>query len=333
MRNKAIDCFKGILTIQMIFAHCLQFFVNFDLSKNYYYISEYINLTTFSGFMFAFGFAAYYAYLTKPFSVAYPRILLNSGKTLAAFYISSLAFRIFIEKTIFSRRVFEEILLFKSLAGWSEFLASFTAVMIVLLVFFFAFKKVNGVFVIAAFALSGIMCFIPYGNVHPVAGLFIGGKNFAYFPVFQYIVYFVAGIYFAENKVVFNVKHLLAAIAATSIFPVYTVLKNYPSRFPPSIAWIFGAMLFVYAYYLLSNAVAESKFTQWLSQIGKYSLFYLVLSNVLIFAVKSTGFYRIGPAYATVIFVLIVALIWYLYKLVAPKTAVRPAVETAVKSS
>ncbi len=332
MRNKSIDCFKGILTILMILAHCLQFFVNFDLSKKLYYVSEYINLTTFSGFMFAFGFAAYYAYLTKPFSVAYSRILKNSGKTLAAFYISSLAFRIFIEKAVLSKSVFEETLLFKSLAGWSEFLASFTAVMIVLLVLFFAFKKVNGIFVLATFVFSGVLCFIPYGKVYPVIGLFIGGTNFAYFPVFQYMIYFVIGIYFAKNKVVFNVKHLIGAVMATSIFPVYSVLKNYPSRFPPSIAWIFGAMLFVYAYYLLSNAIAESKFTQWLSQIGKYSLFYLVLSNVLIFAVKSSGFYRMGPTYALVIFIIIVAFIWYLYKLIAPKPAVRTAVDTAVKS-
>lgn len=316
MRDKSIDCFKGILTIFMVYCHCLQFFVNFERSRTFYYISEYINLTTFSGFMFAFGFAAYMAYLSKPFAKASQSILKNAGKTLVAFYISSLAFRIFIDKVPYNPRVIYDILLFRHMAGWSEFLASFTAIMLVLLAFFFLFKKVNGLFVALTFVFSIVMCIVPYMDTSIIVGLIIGDKNGPSFPVFQYLIYFVIGIYFAKERPGFNILHLGIAALSSSIFIVYLIKGKYPSRFPPSAPWILGAMLFLYGYYLLSRFISQNKYMGWLSDIGKNSLYYLLASNILIFAIKSSGFYRMSPAFACIFFVIIMVILIYLKHLI-----------------
>ncbi|NLU52190.1 MAG: hypothetical protein GXX10_04905 [Clostridiaceae bacterium] len=317
MRDKSIDSFKGILTIFMVYCHCLQFFVNFERSRTFYYISEYINLTTFSGFMFAFGYAAHLAYLSKPFSKAGNSILKNAGKTLVAFYVSSLAFRIFIDKVPYNPRVIYDILLFRHMAGWSEFLASFTVIMLVLLAFFFLFKKVNGLFVALTFVFSIVMCIVPYMDTSIIVGLVIGDKNGPSFPVLQYLIYFVIGIYFAKGRFEFKWLHLGIAALSSLIFIVYLInKKQLPSRFPPSAPWILGAMLFLYGYYLLSRTISKNKYMDWLSDIGKNSLYYLLASNILIFAMKSSGFYRMSPAFASILFIIIMIILVYLKHLI-----------------
>ena len=61
-RDNSLDLFKGILTILMIFTHVMGIFrynVYIDI------ICFYVNLTTFSGFMFSFGYVSYKAYISK----------------------------------------------------------------------------------------------------------------------------------------------------------------------------------------------------------------------------------------------------------------------------
>lgn len=331
MRDKAIDCFKGILTVLMVYAHSLQFFVNFERSRPFYYISEYINLTTFPGFMFAFGYAAYLAYLQKPFPKAGRSILKNAGKTLVAFYISSLAFRIFIDKVPYNPRVIYDILFFRHMAGWSEFLASFTMMMIVLLVLFFLFRKVNPLFVVLTFVFSIVMCIIPYMDTSIIVGLIIGDKSGPSFPVLQYLVYFVIGIYFAQKRPGFKPMYLGIAALSSAVFIVYLIKGKYPSRFPPSVPWVLGAMLFLYGYYLLSRAVSQNKYMSWLSDIGKNSLYYLLCSNIIIFAMKYSGFYRMSPAFASILFVVIILIIRYLMSIirVSPKECAKSGAAAA----
>ena len=49
-----MDILKGILVLQMVLCHCIQFFGR-DSKPIQKQICDYINLTTFSGFFFAFG--------------------------------------------------------------------------------------------------------------------------------------------------------------------------------------------------------------------------------------------------------------------------------------
>ena len=61
-RNHSVDFMKGILVILMIAAHVVQFFPCGKIADLF---SAYVNLTTFSGFMFTFGFVCYTTYIEK----------------------------------------------------------------------------------------------------------------------------------------------------------------------------------------------------------------------------------------------------------------------------
>lgn len=61
-RDSSIDLFKGVLTLFMIITHILQIFSS---NKIFDDITFYVNLTTFSGFMFIFGYTTYNAYISR----------------------------------------------------------------------------------------------------------------------------------------------------------------------------------------------------------------------------------------------------------------------------
>lgn len=82
-RDSSLDIFKGFLIIGMIFAHIIQFFSNWSFFLDYY-ISMYINIITFSGFMFSFGYVSQIAYLKKEFKDVYKNMLMGSLKALVA---------------------------------------------------------------------------------------------------------------------------------------------------------------------------------------------------------------------------------------------------------
>lgn len=141
MRSHRIDILKGILTLQMVFAHCIQFFG--DLGKNQiaYHISEYINLTTFSGFLFCFGYVSDLAYFGKEWRGCAGKILKNALRLLVCFYISSFCFGIFVENIPLDREAVLEIFMLKRLAGYSEFLFSFALIMVLECILFPFFSR------------------------------------------------------------------------------------------------------------------------------------------------------------------------------------------------
>lgn len=198
-RNNAIDFMKGVLTVLMVLAHSIQFFVELDNAPAMRIISDYINLTTFSGFVFTFGYVSNFAYLTKAPRERARKLLLNIGRLLIAFYLSSLAFVIFREHADFSLGTVLNILLIRRLAGWSEFLLSFALLMLLCLLSAPAIRELSLVRFVAILALSLASTFIPFGSVNPIIGSVIGGTNYSYFPVLQYFGFFVVGVWFAQR--------------------------------------------------------------------------------------------------------------------------------------
>lgn len=88
-----------------------------------------------------------------------------------------------------------------------------------------------------------------------------------------------------------------------------------PSRFPLSVSYLIGAALYVYLYYLLAMALERRESALpvcYLAAVGKNSLFYLLLSNLIIFAVTATKFYKKQMNYSVGLFVVILLVIWYL---------------------
>ena len=91
-RKREIDIQKGILTIGMILCHCIQFFgkEEYGLQK---ILVNLINLSTFSGFMFCFGYTNQVAYYEKSWKSSSVKMLRNVFRILIAFYISGICGR------------------------------------------------------------------------------------------------------------------------------------------------------------------------------------------------------------------------------------------------
>ncbi|MFQ9394182.1 MAG: heparan-alpha-glucosaminide N-acetyltransferase domain-containing protein [Lachnospiraceae bacterium] len=163
-RNQEIDIMKGLLTLAMILCHCLQFFGKEDAGIEKILVNV-INLTTFSGFLFCFGFVCCLAYFQGDTRRGIVHMLRNMIRLLLAFYISGLAYMAFKEQKIFRKDFIREVLTLRRYPGWSEFLASFAAVLLVGALLLPALRKTNGWVVIGAAVVSLASCFIPYEKI------------------------------------------------------------------------------------------------------------------------------------------------------------------------
>lgn len=321
MYAKRIDIVKGFLTLQMILAHCIQFYTDLEKNTAALYLSEYINLTTFSGFLFCFGYTSYLAYFRKERREVSRRLLGNAGKLLAGYYVSCFCYAIFVEKLPLRMDRIRELLLLKRLAGWSEFLFSFVLVMAMELLLFPLFtEKIKwGLKVMGAVAV--LVCFLPCREAGSIIGSLIGGSGGTFFPVIPYSVYLIAGVWIARTRAGFRKSIFAVSLAGTIwyIIDYIWILGMQPSRFPLSFSYLAGAALFLYLYYLLAIGMErrkETPLTQYLTKAGRNSLFYLLVSNLLIFSLKASSFYRKSMFYSMALFLAILFITEYLRHIV-----------------
>lgn len=321
-RNQEIDIMKGLLTLAMILCHCLQFFGREDRGVDKILVNV-INLTTFSGFLFCFGFVCCLAYFQGDTRRGVVHMLRNMIRLLLAFYISGIAYMAFKEQKIFRKDFIWEILTLRRYPGWSEFLASFAAVLLVGAVFLPVWQRVNGWVVLGAVLVSFLGCYLPYGKVtNSWLALFIGSESYTTFPVLQYGVYFVAGVWAAKRKKWPDWKLLIGAmvLSAPCIW-YYWKFKELPGRFPPSALFIGGGAIGVGLYHVLAGALGKirtlaviGKPVEALSFIGRNSLYYLLMSNLLIFAVAGSKFSYRDNAYAYGFYLVLLAILTYLVR-------------------
>lgn len=291
-RERAIDFFKGLLVLGMVYCHSLQFFSDPLVFPDGQYWIETINLITFSGFVFSFGYVSQLVYYSKSFNRAAPRMAIAALKTLIGFYISGLAYRVFIDGREISFATIKPILLLQDIPGWSEFLISFSYLTVAGLLLFVPLRWLAErrwiAIVVAASLLAAT--WLPYGVVHtPQLGPLLGTRDFASFPILQYFPYYLIGMLFAKYRVVWNWRVLAVAGIATALF-IWKWLSAdaLPERFPPSVWWIIGPALLLYGYYLAARfmeryAVLFLPF----EAMGRNVLWYLIMSNILIFALNS----------------------------------------------
>ena len=319
-RNQEIDIMKGLLTLAMILCHCLQFFGEEDAGIEKILVNV-INLTTFSGFLFCFGFVCCLAYFQGDTKRGIAHMLRNMIRLLLAFYISGIAYMVFKEQKIFRKDFLWEILTLRRYPGWSEFLASFAAVLLAGAVLLPVLRKTNGWVVMAAALVSLLACFITYGKItNPWLALFLGSESYTTFPVLQYSVYFVAGIWAAKRKKWPDWKLFFGAVVLSApCVWYYWKYDSLPGRFPPSALFIGGGAIGVWIYHLLAGALAGlknvtiiGKPVEALSFIGRNSLYYLLMSNLLIFAVAGSKFKYRANEYAYVFYFVLLAILTYL---------------------
>lgn len=282
-KNYSIDFLKGLLVIGMILAHVIQFLGKWNVFT--YEISSFMNCITFSGFFFCFGYVFYVAYLCKTLSVVWKRILITFFKTLIAFYISGICYCVL--KRGMNENWIWKILTLNQIPAYSEFLISFALVSLVGLIFFIPLQKLLE-YKWITLTLGIILLFttfIPYPKITSTQlGLLIGTKKFCAFPVLQYFPLWLAGAYFAKYKIKWN-RNIFVITFWCSV--TYVISKHLKSpllvRFSPSLLWIISPLFFIYCYYLISNVLSKYKYSNTIIKIGQNSLFYLLISNIMIF--------------------------------------------------
>src|SRR5690606_28211599 len=142
--------------------------------------------------------------------------------------------------------------------GWSEFLVSFSLIILLGLAAFklFTYLTERPALFWSISLLILATTWIDYSQVSsPIMGLLIGTNDFPTFPVLQYLGFYLFGIDFAVHQVGWRTNCLLVSGLGNALFIYYFVSNDMqlPGRFPPSIYWIARPSLFLYVYFSLSN--------------------------------------------------------------------------------
>lgn len=120
-------------------------------------------------------------------------------------------------------------------------------------------------------------------------GSLVGTTTYCSFPLLSYSGYFIAGSLLAKYQVTFNKWLLFVSGVATGIFcACCKVQGRAPGRFPPTVCWIVGGGLFIYIYYCIFKLISQKgKEIKAFTFIGRHTLVWLTISNLLIFFVRN----------------------------------------------
>lgn len=307
MRDRSIDAGRGLLVIMMVYCHVLQFFGDAQIFPLNARIMDVANITVFPTFVFYFGMTAVLAYLDKPYRRALPGMIRTCLRAYAAFVLSGVGFRVLRENKAFAPGTVRRVMQLADIPGWSEFLIAFAAYGLLLIVLFVPLRRLSHS-PKAALAI-GVLCaagtFIPYGMVSvPQLAVFIGGRDFSYFPVLQYMPYLIAGMVFARGGK--GIALLAVAVLCSAAGAIHTAIAGgLPGRFPPSLMWVMISALPAALVVLLGRGIsrlagggvrrAADVLCSALSHLGSRSLYYLLGSNLVIFTMAGRG---IVPAVA-----------------------------------
>ena len=331
-RDDAIDILKGMLVFGMILSHVsglISSYNGFPIK----HIWLFTGLVTFSGFVFSFGYVCQLAYFGKDLKSSCQRMVLTALKPLIAFYISGVYWRMFIDKDLGIKTVLKILFLF-DIPPFSEFLISFSLMILFSLLFFQPIQKIttNKALFWTLFGFLLLTPLIPYQAIHSShLGLLIGTEDFPAFPVLQYFPIYLLGIYFAKHRLLQDQKVLVISISGFMAFiGFYFNQHQIPGRFPPSVLWILASLFLVYVYFWIARQLTEwHMIAKPLSTWGKNGLFYLLISNILIFTFR--GAYApiaLTPLESVGITLLMLLTINFLTTIVAvPKPAIAPSQE------
>lgn len=293
-RDHSIDVFKGLLVVAMVSAHVLQFFTDYWRIPTAEVLIEVANVLAFPGFVFAFGYVVHLAYLETWSLRSLRRMLATAVRILIAFYISGFAFRVFVSGRSPDLDTFLPILGLFDIPGWSEFLVSFSLFVLLAalarpaIVWLLQRRPAFWLVFVALLATT----FVPYERVQlSQLGLLVGTTQFASFPVLQYLPFFLVGMYVHRYRVAFAPTLFVGALIMTAAAGAYALsIGALPGRFPPTLAWIALPMGGLYPLLLLSRVLPmRLPPVAWLAGVGANVLTYLLLSNLMIFAVSAAS--------------------------------------------
>jgi len=287
-RNAEIDITKGMLTIGMIFAHMVSFLYNQQSSILVAIKHGIIDLVSFPGFLFCFGFASWVAYYQKN-NIPWMKIIKTAFKCYFAFVISGVAWRVIVPSEKTGINVFTNIILIRDMPLLSEFLLTFALITIMGALFY---KQITiltrrWLYLILATSICLAFTFLPQSDQYdPLISVFIGGGKYQSFPLIQYLPLFLLGIFAARNPDWFNLRlYLIASYVGCGIWLAF-MFSNIPlTEFPPSASWIMSSVGFLSLICVVANLFSvkfPKLITRYLNVVGQNVLVYLLLSNLSI---------------------------------------------------
>lgn len=302
MRDRSIDVGRGLLVIMMVYGHVMQFFGDSQIFPLVGDLINIINLTVFPTFVFYFGATAVLAYLKKPYLQALPGMVRTTLRAYVVFCLSGIGYRVLRENKAFAVGTVRSVMQLADIPGWSEFLISFALYGLLLIagyaVFDWLSRKPLACLFVSALCVSSCLV-VPYGSVPTRLALLIGGRDFSYFPILQYMPYFLAGMLYAQGDRRTRRNLLLLSVVASLGGIAYWHFFGFPGRFPPTWGWILLPAAIVAAVVLLSRALSglagngigriADALCGVLGHFGGASLYYLLASNLVLFTLAGKG--------------------------------------------
>jgi len=288
-RYAPLDMFKTILAWGMILGHVI-LLTSEQLGPFADATWNYINLTSFSGFLFAFGFG-----VGMGRGSARPRPwrqrLLPALTMLASTYLVGFCFETLVGKQPVTADFLFDLLSLRVLFGYSEFLASFFVLYLAIAVARPLLQRlqnsIRAMFCIAIVCMSST--FLVTDAQWPLLGTLIGNTGYGTFPLIPYFPLFMLGLYYAGQGRGPDLIEAAAALAATAACLIsINNLGAWPGRFPPTKVWITGSAAFLLAYWVASLQLADRVAWQKLVfACGRHVLACLVFSTLVLFVVHN----------------------------------------------
>jgi len=242
------------------------------------------------------------AYLKKPYMSALPGMIRTTLRAYVVFCLSGVGYRVLRENKAFAVGTVRRVMQLSDIPGWSEFLIAFAIYGLLMIVGYAVLDWLSRkpLACLAVSALCVACCeLVPYGSVPTRLALLIGGRDFSYFPVVQYMPYFLAGMLYARGERHMRRGLLAVAVVASLVGAAYWHFFGFPSRFPPSWGWILLPGALVGAVVLVSRALCAlaGSWLGWivdalcgvLGHFGGASLYYLLTSNLVLFTLAGRG--------------------------------------------
>jgi hypothetical protein len=289
-RDTGLDVFKAILVIGMIYAHVLDIWRLSFMGSDF--TSAVLNVVSFSGFLFCFGYAAQIAYFSEE-RLNYRRIFATIYRPLLAFYLVGLYIEVFLLQQLPALSDIVSVLLLSRLPLDSEFLPAFSLTLLASVVLLKPLRWIlesRRRVLIACFLLL-LTTFFPYQIIRmPQLGLLVGTTQDVSltFPVLQYFIFFLLGLYFGRNTLLdIPLVVKIMGLVGIAAFCVLVLKMQAPERFPPSLGWILGGLAFVMIEYVVARFLDKwALVRRWLVPIGENTLIYLVISNMMLFGIR-----------------------------------------------
>lgn len=282
-----LDLFKSLLVVGMISTHVLQL-LSRSMPGWTDRFAEFINLVTFSGFLLAMGIGLGLAGdRTRPWRKRLWPVLLLVG----ASYLSSFAFALLVDREKLTGDLILDVLTMRRLFGWSEFLASFAVLYAAVAVgrALLVWLGSNPVALALASALCLLSSWVVLDREVLLLATLIGTNQFASFPLLPYLPWFLLGIALGRTGGRVTAWHWTGALLATG-WLLWGMVQTgeLPGRFPPTVSWIVGPALVLLMYLEVARRAAHAMaLPGWITVPGRHVLSLLLVSNLMIFALRN----------------------------------------------